>query len=99
MTTAVESCPVKLCHTGITSIGLQLHQGWLSSQPYPLQRHRLHYWQRVKPAIIVTSYDTLKSNSHDIYLGQDQGRVKNLHPPNISWIHDVNKTCFLHVMK
>ena len=34
-------------------------------------------------------YDMLKSNSYDIYLGQnlgqDQGRDKKHNPPNISW--------------
>ena len=47
--------------------------------------------------------DILISDAYDIYRGQDlgqyQGRDKNLHPPNISWIPDVNKTCFLHVTK
>ena len=47
--------------------------------------------------------DMLKSISYDIYLGQDlnlgQDRGQNLHPPNISWIHDVNKTCLLDVTK
>ena len=48
-------------------------------------------------------YDMLKSISYDIYLGQDLGQdhsyVKNLHPPNISWIHDVNKSCLLDLTK
>ena len=58
-----------------------------------------NFWQPVKPAVIVIEYDILKSNSYDIYLAQNQGRDKNLHPPNISWIHDVNEICFLHVTK
>ena len=49
--------------------------------------------------ILVYWQDILISNAYDIHLGQDEGCDKNLHPPNISWIHDVNKTCFLHVTK
>ena len=45
----------------------------------------------------------LKSISCDIYLGQDLNLGpdlgQNLHPQNISWIHDVNKTCLLDVTK
>ena len=49
----------------------------------------------------------LKSISSDIYLGQDlnlgqdlgKDLGQNLHPPNISKIHDVNKTCLLDVTK
>ena len=51
------------------------------------------FWQRVKPTAIVPRY-MLKSTPYDIYVGQDQGRVKNLHPPNIPWIYNVNKSCF-----
>ena len=51
----------------------------------------------MKPDIIVPRYDMLKSISYDINLGQDLGQ--NLHPPNISQIHDVNKTCLLDVTK
>ena len=62
-----------------------------------------NFWQLVKPAVIVPMYDMLKSNSYVKYLGQDlgqdQGLFKNLHPAKTSWIHDVNKTCFLHVTK
>ena len=62
-----------------------------------------YFWQRVKPLVIVPRYDMLKSISYDIYLGQDlnldQDLGQNLHPPNISWIHDVNKTCLLDVTK
>ena len=61
------------------------------------------FWQRVKPVVIVPRYDILKSISHDIYLDQDlnlgQDLGQNLHPPNISWTHDVNKTCLLDVTK
>ena len=62
-----------------------------------------YFWQRVKPAVIVPRYDMLKSISYDIYLGQDlnldQDLDQNLHPPNIFWIHNVNKTCLLDVTK
>ena len=62
-----------------------------------------YFWQRVKPAVIVPRYDMLKSISYDIYLGQDlnlgQDLGHDLHPPNISWIHDVTKTCLLDVTK
>ena len=48
-------------------------------------------------------YDMLKSIFYDIYLGQDlnlgQDLGHDLHPPSISWIHDVNKTCLLDVTK
>ena len=61
----------------------------------------------MKPSVIVPGYDMLKSISYDIYLGQDlnldqdlgQDLGQNLHPPNISWIHNVNKTCLLDVTK
>ena len=52
------------------------------------------FWQRVKPTLIVSRYDMLRSISYDIHLGQDQNVGQDLghdlHPPNISWIHDVN---------
>ena len=61
------------------------------------------FWQRLKPAVIIPKYDILKSISYDICLGQDlnlgQDLGKNLHPPNISWIHDVNKICLLDLTK
>ena len=63
----------------------------------------LFFWQRVKPAVIVPRYDMLTSISYYIYFGQDlnldQDLGHDLHPPNISWIHDVNKTCLLYVTK
>ena len=62
-----------------------------------------NFWQRVKPALIVPGYGMLKSISYDIYLGQDlnlgQDLGQNLHPPSISWIHDVIKVCLLDVTK
>ena len=61
---------------------------------YKLSRYTLFL---AAAGVIVPRYDMLKSISYDIYLGQDQNvgqdLGKNLHPPNISWIHDVNKTC------
>ena len=63
----------------------------------------LYFWQQLKPAVIVPRYDMLKSIFYDIYLGQDlnlgQDLGKKLHPPNMSQIHDVNKTCLLDVTK
>ena len=61
-----------------------------------------YFWQPVNPAVIVPRYDMLKSISYDIYLGQDlnfgQDLGQNLHPPNISWIHNVKKTRLFDVL-
>ena len=57
-----------------------------------------NFWQWVKPALIIPRYDMLRSISYDIHLGQDQNVGQDLghdlHPPNISWIHDVNLFTF-----
>ena len=51
-----------------------------------------HFWQWVKPTVIVTMYDILKFNFYDIYLcqrsSQDQGR-DNSHPQKNFLEHDV----------
>ena len=63
----------------------------------------IQFWAACEPAVIVPRYDMLKSISYDIYLGQDlnlgQNLGQNLHPPNVSWIHNINKTCLLDVTK